>query len=102
MVIADGQEFLLTCGKPLLTRVAQALRAMPIATRVEGDGVMSASGAPIEMPAQRGSSTPCDRPQHTEMLRGEPGPVHLNEAIAVLANDVGHLEGWPGHRFCRR
>ena len=22
--------------------------------------------------------------------------------VAVLANDVGHLEGWPGHRFCSR
>ena len=34
------------------------------------------------------------------MLRGQPGAVHLDEACPVLANDVGHLEGWPRHRGC--
>ena len=61
---------------------------------------MTAGGTPIEMPAQRGSATPRDRPQHTEVLRGEPGAMGLDEACPVLANDIGHLEGWPLHRFC--
>ena len=25
--------------------------------------------------------------------------MRLDEAITVCADDVGHLEGWPGHRF---
>ena len=36
------------------------------------------------------------------MLRGQPGAMRLEEAVAVLAHDVGHLEGWPGHRWCSR
>ena len=63
---------------------------------------MTAGGTPIEMPAQRGSATPRDRPQHTEVLRGEPGAMGLDEACPVLANDVSHLNGWPGHRFWSR
>ena len=43
-----------------------------------------------------------DRAQHAQMLPGQPGAVRLDEALAVCANDVGHLKGWPGHRFCSR
>lgn len=63
---------------------------------------MAAGGTAIEMPAQRGSPTPFDRTQHTEVLCGQPGAMGLDEPCPVLANDVGHLEGWPGHRFCSR
>ena len=28
--------------------------------------------------------------------------VRLQEAIAMSAHDVGHLEGWPRHRLCSR
>jgi hypothetical protein len=33
------------------------------------------------------------------MLAGHPGAVRLQKTIAVLAHDVGHLEGWPRHRL---
>jgi hypothetical protein len=43
-----------------------------------------------------------DGAEHAPMLRGQPGALPLDEACPVLANNVGHLAGWPGHRFCRR
>src|ERR1035438_9375685 len=30
----------------------------------------------------------------------QPGSVLGDEAVAVLSDDVGHLEGWPVHGFC--
>ena len=58
---------------------------------------MSARGTAIEMPAQGGGSAVGDGAEHTQVLRRQPGAMGLDEACPVLANDVGHLEGWPRH-----
>ena len=63
---------------------------------------MSAGGAAIEMPAQGGGPTALDRAQDAKVLRGQPDAMGLDEACAVSTDDVSHLEGWPGHRFCNR
>ena len=63
---------------------------------------MAAGGTAIEMPTQGGGPAVRDGAKHTQVLRREPGAMGLDEACPVLANDVGHLEGWPGHRFCSR
>ena len=63
---------------------------------------MPARGTAIEMPAQRGGPTALDRAQDTEVLRGEPDAMNLDEACAVSTDDVSHLEGWPRHRLCSR
>lgn len=63
---------------------------------------MPAGGTPIEMPAQGGGPAVRDGAKHPEVLCRQPGAMGLDEACPVLANDVGHLEGWPGHRFCSR
>ena len=102
MVIADRQELFLPRGDPLVARVRQALRAVPIPTRVVRDGAMVALGATIEMAAQGGGAATRESAEHSPVLPRQPGPVCLDEAIAVLSDDVGHLEGWPGHRFCSR
>jgi len=41
-------------------------------------------------------------PQDASMLAGKPSPMRLEKAIAMSAHDVGHLVGWPRHRFCNR
>jgi hypothetical protein len=51
MGVPDRQQLAFTLGEPLIARVRQALWAVPIATRVEGDGAMPAGGTAIEMPA---------------------------------------------------
>ena len=63
---------------------------------------MSARGTAIEMPAQGGGPAVRDGAEHTQVLRRQPGALGFDEACPVLANDVGHLEGWPGHRFWSR
>ena len=63
---------------------------------------MSAGGAAIEMPAQGGGPTALDRAQDAKVLRGQPDAMGLDEACTVSTDDVSHLEGWPGHRFCSR
>ena len=63
---------------------------------------MPAGGTAIEMPAQGDRPTALDRAQDTEVLRGQPGAMGLDEACAVSTDDVSHLEGWPGHRLRSR
>lgn len=58
--------------------------------------------AVIEMAAQRGRAAARQRAEYASVQRCQPGRVRLDEAIAGCANDVGHLEGWPAHRFCSR
>ena len=63
---------------------------------------MATGGTPIEMRAQGRGPAVRDGAKHPQVLRGEPGAMGLDEACPVLANDVGHLKGWPGHRFWSR
>ncbi len=63
---------------------------------------MIAAHTAIEMATQRRRPAAREGAEHAPVLRGQPGPVRLDEAIAVLSDDVGHLKGWPGHRFCLR
>lgn len=63
---------------------------------------MLAAHAAIEMPAQRRRAAPRKGAEHASVLRREPRPMHLEEAITVLSNDVGHLKGWRRHRGCSR
>lgn len=61
---------------------------------------MTASGTAIEMASQRGRAAVLDGVEHTQVVPRKPGTVLLDEAVLVLADDIGHLEGWPVHRFC--
>src|SRR5262245_30050747 len=100
--VADREQLAFTLGEPLIARVRQALRTVPIPTRVVRDGAMAAGGTAIEMPTQRGRSTAFDRAEDTKVLCGQPSAMGLDEACAVQTDDVSHLEGWRGHRFCSR
>ena len=67
--VPDRQQLAFTLGEPLITCVRQALRAVPIATRVERDGAMAARGTAIEMPAQGGGPAVRDGAKHAQVLR---------------------------------
>ena len=60
---------------------------------------MATGGTAIEMPAQGCGPAVRDGAEHPQVLRRQPGAMGLDEACPGLANDVGHLEGWPGHRL---
>jgi len=68
MDIACRQQFPFTRLEPAEARVALAPRAMPVSTRVVGDGSrMSAASAAIAMSAQRGGATAHDGQQHLQI-----------------------------------
>ena len=61
---------------------------------------MTAAGTAVEMAAQRGGAAGLDGVEHAPVVPRQPRTVLLDETVAVLSNDLGHLEGWPVHRFC--
>ena len=99
VMVADRQEFVLTGSQPLIAGVRQTLWTVPIPTR---DGAMVTARAAIEMATQRRRAAAREGAQHASVLAGQPGSVCLDEALAVLPDDVSHLEGWLGHRLCSR
>ena len=61
---------------------------------------MAASRTTIPMAAQRGRAAALDGVEHTQVQPHQPGLVLLDEALYVLSDNIGHLEGWPVHGFC--
>ena len=95
--VARGQEFFFARFQPTVARVSLTPRAMPIAARVERDGLISASGTRIDMSTERGGSAAQNGVPHLEMEPGEPLLAALEEAFSRGAEDIGHLEGRPWH-----
>src|ERR1700738_5183028 len=60
MHVRRGEQFLATCCEPAVASPRLTLWAVPVSTRVVGDGAMSAVGAFIEVAAERGGATPHD------------------------------------------
>ena len=100
--VPDRQELLLARRHPRVPRGGQTLGAMPVAAAVVREGRVCALVTAIAVPAERRGAALGDGPEDAPMLPGHPGAVRLQEAIAMLAHDVGHLKGWPRHRLCFR
>ena len=64
MDVARREKFLATRCEPAIASSCLTLWAVPISARVVGDGAMSAASAFIEMPAERGGTTPRDSLEH--------------------------------------
>jgi hypothetical protein len=75
---------------------------MSIAAAVVREDRVRALLTAITMPTQCRRSALGDDSEHASMLPSHPGLVRLQETIAVLAHDIGHLKGWPRHRLCSR
>src|ERR1017187_7100607 len=73
MDIASGQQFPFARLEPAPARVALASWAMPVSTRVVGDGGrMSAADTTVAMPAQRGGTAARNGQQHLPVLPVDP------------------------------
>src|SRR6266496_3323083 len=95
MEVAGGQEFALAGRQPTLARLRLALGAVPISARVVRDSLMIAVRAGIAMTTQRCGAAAQNRPKRFELLKTKTGSIPIQEAIAVRAKNVGHLEGRP-------
>src|SRR5208282_5147651 len=78
--VGRGQQFTTTRRDPAFTRTGLTLGAVPVATRVVGDGgTMSAAGALIGMSTEGGGATARDGPQDLEVDPAEPRTIPLDE-----------------------
>ena len=100
--VAGGKQFAFARGEPAFARLApgtsgsagcgRSCRRWPWMIRTVGTG--------IEMTAQRRGAAARNGPESFELLKAETRLVPVQEAIALRAEDVGHLHGGPGHS-CR-
>src|SRR5215469_3734931 len=97
VVVANGQQFLLTLLQPLVASVALALRAVPIAARVVRDGFMTAARAQIAMPTESSRTAAGNGFEHLDLWPGQECGVGFAECPCCNVDDVGHLEGRPAH-----
>ena len=99
MRVADWQQFPAARFQPAVARVGLALRTMPVPARVEGDGLMPAAGALVDVTAERRGAAADDGGQDLQVQPGEPFPAALIERGSGCADQVGHLQRWPRHLF---
>src|SRR6266566_840290 len=103
MNVTRRQKFLAACFEPTVASVGLTLRAVSVTAAVVGDGrTVPAVGALIEMPAQGGSATARDGPQHFEVLPGDPLAASFEECASRGTNQIGHLEWRPVHLLSLR
>jgi len=97
MDVTRRKKFPATLFQPTFPSTCLTLRAMAISTGVVGDGAMSAARAFIEMPAERGGTTPGNGQEHFDVLPGDPLTASFDECVSRSADQIGHLEEWPVH-----
>ena len=96
MHVRHVEELALTGGEPPGARLRLTLRTVPIATRVIGDGPMSAGAALIDMAAEGGGPTSGQRAKNGPLLHAEPR-MPVEEVLTLRVEDIGHLHGGPAH-----
>jgi hypothetical protein len=52
------------------------------------------------MATERCRAAMLDGEEHAEVEPRQPGPVPFDKAVAVRADDIGHLERWLCHFLC--
>jgi hypothetical protein len=102
--VACCKKFSFTRSDPAFPCSDLTLRAVAISAAVIRDGgTMPATGALVEMAAECGGTTSPNGQQHFDVLPPEPVAISFEECISRGADQIGHLEGWPGHLlFLRR
>src|SRR5215831_15733121 len=100
MHVAHGQQLFLAVGEPPIAGVSLALRTVSRSAGVEGSGFMSALATAIQMSTERRRAAMLDGKENAEMQPRQPGAVPFDEAVAMRANNVCHLERWPCHFLC--
>jgi hypothetical protein len=71
---------------------------MAIAAAVIRDGsTMPATGALVDVTTESGGPTTRNGPQNFDVLPTEPVAISFDEGSSRGADQIGHLEWWPGH-----
>src|SRR5215469_16686762 len=99
MDVGHCQKLILASRDPPIAGAVLTLRAVAVATAVIGNGTIAAARTLVAMAAQNGSAARSDGLQDLTVRPVNPAAMVLDEAITLCANDIGHLQGWPGHFF---
>ena len=97
MDVPGRQQVATSRRQPAVTRVGLALGTVPVAARVEGDGTIAAAGTSIDMASEGRCSTGQNGVEHFQMPPGQPLVAAIEESVSRGADDIGHLQQWPGH-----
>jgi hypothetical protein len=97
--IGNRQKFVLPSHNPFVASATLTLGAMAIAATVIRGSAIATARALITMPTECRRAAASDRAQNFPVSPVDPAEVVLNEAIALGANDIGHLEEGPSHFF---
>ena len=100
MEVTHRQEFLLAGSKPLLPRGRLTLGAVSIPAGVVRDGLIAAARTLVTMSTQGSGATTYEGKKNFQVDPVNPAAVVFDEAMALGANDIGHLQGRPAHFFC--
>src|SRR6516164_8938709 len=102
--IWHGQQLRRPRLHPLTRRRALALRTVPVAAAVVGDGRV-ATGivlAAHDMPAEGRRAAALDRAHHLELAEAQVTAVGLTPSGPVVAEDIRDLQAHAGPALCRR
>src|SRR5262249_61462729 len=89
--VTRGEQFLPTRSDPAIPSSGLTFRAVAVPAAVVGDGgTMSTAHALIEMPAERGGTTPRNGPQYFHVLPMEPVAVLFGENNFFGAGGIWH------------
>jgi hypothetical protein len=97
MDVRHGQKVPAPRLEPAVAGVGLALRTMPVPARVIGDGLIVATGACIDMSAERRCSAVRNGGKHLDVKPGQPLTTAVEECIARRADNISHLHGWLWH-----
>jgi hypothetical protein len=97
MDVTRWEKLLAPRCEPAIASSCLTLRAVPISARVVGDGAMSTASAFIDMPAERGGTTPRNGQEHFDVFPGDPLTASFDECVSRGTDEIGHLERWPTH-----
>ena len=100
MHVVHRQQFLIAIGEPLIASIGLALGTMPRTAGVKRGGFIAALATAIQVSAERCRTAVLDGKENAEMQPGQPGTVPFDEAVAMCADDICHLERWPLHFLC--
>ena len=94
-----GSSSACRCLHPLARRRALALRAMPVAAGVVGDGGVAAGAvlAARDVAAERRRAAALDRRHHLQLAKAQVATVGGTPSAAMVAEDIRDLQGRAGH-----
>src|SRR5690242_8724727 len=98
MIVRHRQQLGLAVGKPLLRSGTLALRAVPVAAGVVGDGRVAAVLATRDMAAKRHRAAAFDCRHHLELVEADMASMGLTPCRTMAAEDIRNLQGRARHK----